>query len=172
MKLKFVLIFLYIYYLFVFIVLKVPGEQDTRETTTTLLASSPATFLSSLECSGSLSMLHSYESFESDPHLHTFTDMLDNISDAIAQCYDTAAKISKLIIKVNAMLNSNKNHNVPRHVICELGRKKYKHTDELFCTLSPYIKPGSTTVLQIIVDASGCKKAQNLLEEFLEDKNK
>ena len=110
----------------------------------------------------SVNLPKTYERFDSNPDVGKFTDLLNSISDAIADRYDS--QIKKLITKVNAMLNSE-NHNVPRHVIHKLGGSQCKDTDELFHILSPYIKPNTVEVLGIIVKASGCKKAINLYED-------
>jgi len=110
----------------------------------------------------SVNLPKTYERFDSNPDVGKFTDLLNSISDVIADRYDS--QIKKLIAKVNVTLNSE-NHNVPHHVIRKLGGGQCKDTDELFRILSPYIKPDSVEVLGIIVKASGCKKAINLYED-------
>jgi len=138
------------------------AELTSGEHQPILPIASSASFVSLTE--SNVDLLKTYEQFDSNPEVAKFTEQLNRIINTIADRYDS--QIRRLITKVNVMLNSE-NHNVPRRVICELGRRQCKDTYELFHILSPYIKPNSLEVLKIIVKASGCEKAINLYEEFL-----
>jgi len=106
--------------------------------------------------------LDSFEDFEVDPD-SLFTDLLDSIMDAIKVYCKNGVK--KLKIKIITMLNSNP-HIVPHRHIEKLSEWNCNTTDHIFEYFSSYIKKESPAVLRIIVDASGCKKALNIYEDY------
>ena len=115
--------------------------------------------------SGYSPSLDSFEDFEPDQGSLSFNDLLDSIMDAIKVYHSDSIKILKS--KVIIMLNSNsQGHSVPPRYIEKLSRYNCNNTDGIFEYFSRYIKKESPAVLRIIVDASDCKKARDLFENY------
>lgn len=114
--------------------------------------------------------MDSIERFETDQDSLSFTDpLIDNIMDAIKD--HCPHGIKKLKTKIIVMLNSEAQyHDIPHRYIEKLSKCKYSSTDDIFKYFSCYIKRKNPVVLRIIVDASGCKKAKDLYDSFLDEK--
>ena len=111
----------------------------------------------------------SIERFETDPVSLSFNDLLDNIMDAVnVYCQ---YKIERFKIKIIILLNSEApKHDVPHRHIDKLSKCKCSTTHDIFKYFSSYIRREKPAVLRIIVEASGCRKAKDLYDNYLNEK--
>lgn len=90
-----------------------------------------------------------------------FADLLDELVDCLHCC-----EVPMLITKFNVLMadHASKIPFFPKKVLQRLY--KCKTVEELFLELSPYISWQRLHVLQLVVDASKCEKAKELLANF------
>ena len=90
-----------------------------------------------------------------------FVELLDELIDCL-QHY----KVARLVTKFNVLMadHASKIPFFPQKVLNKLH--KCKTVEDLFVKLAPYLSWQSLHVLQLVVDASNCEEAKELLENF------